>query len=169
MIERYVIRADHEWAFVYIDEEYGTFQCQSSYGTYAYIWRAIGQRTLKEFLAGLDFDYFMKKARPDFQIFDFDGSVERMKEAIVRCRREGGCEKVEARAAWEALGEIDYTKSQDAFLYQVYSTSDLHEVLGSDFYELAEKEPDGNSRGFWRKIWPELLKQFSPRPAMAEA
>jgi hypothetical protein len=170
MIDRYIVRAKHEWAFVYLDEEYGTFQCQSSYGTYAHIWGHIGKRTLKEFLAGLDFDYFMKKARPGFCVFDYDKTVERMKQRIIDARRNGSSvDKNKARNAWQALEAIEYTNSQDGFLYQVYHTSDLYDVLGSEFYEYAEKEPDGNSRGFWREIWPELLKQFEPQPALAEA
>jgi hypothetical protein len=164
MIERYVVRKDHEWAIFYIDEEMGSFVCQSSYGTYANIWRHIGDRTLKQFLAGLNFDYFMGKARPDYQRFDRDKSVENVKDAIIQCRRRGDCDRETARHAWDDI-EVNDNDNGVRFCDEVARSDDLLKILGSEYYEYARESADGDSRHFWKVIWPEFVKKIDVRQA----
>lgn len=157
-IERYIVQKGHEWAYIYIDEEVGSFMCQSSYGTYAYIWRSIGTRTLKQFLAELNFDYFMGKAHPGYQCFDAERSVENVKEAIIRCRRENDCDAATAREAWNELEYIE-TDNGIRFCDGLCRSDALMKILGGDYYEYARESADGNSRGFWRELWPVFLSQ----------
>jgi hypothetical protein len=161
-IRRYVIRHNHEWAIIHIDERYGSFSCQSTFGTYAYIWRSIGDRTLKEFLCGLDFNYFMGKTQPGYHKFDFYRSVEGIKETILRNRREGSIDKDVAR---EAFDEVEWLESDDGFSFtsSLCRSSGLMKVFGGDYYDLCRESPDGNSRGFWETIWPKFVEQIGGR------
>jgi len=74
-VECYTIRAENEWAYIYIDEDNGVFTSYSSFGNYAYRWSHIGGRTLKAFLSGLNFDYFMGKTRREYLRFDPEATV----------------------------------------------------------------------------------------------
>jgi hypothetical protein len=158
-VERYVVRANHEWAIFYIDEKLGAFNCQSTYGTYAYIWRSIGSATLKEFLLDLNFDYFMGKARPGYHTFDFDRSVERLRDTIRSARRYGSLTKAEARDAWDDIEGLSPDGSHEFVSYVTHSEP-LMRALGGDYYDLCSQSPDGDSKQFWVIIWPEFLKQI---------
>ena len=52
------------WAVATIREwpRGGQIDIQSDFGNYGNTWTAVGDRSLREFLCGLDFDYFMNKA-----------------------------------------------------------------------------------------------------------
>ena len=159
-VERYAIRAGNEWAYIYIDEGSGVFTSYSSFGNYAYQWRSIGGATLKEFLSDLNFSYFMGKARSGYLRFDGEATIEGIKRTIVEQRREDCLTRKEARAAWEDLSSIEGVDSADSFLNEFFSSIPLMHVYGGDYCDVARERPDGDSRGFWREIWPEFLKQI---------
>ncbi len=161
IVERYLIRVGGEWAYIYVDEANGVFTSYSSFGNYAYQWRSIGGRTLKAFLSGLDFDYFMGKTRRDYRRFDYDATVEGIKEYIVDGRRQGSLTKDEARAAWRDLEDISDENSSDRFFDAFCWSKPLMHVYGSDICDIARERPDPDSRGFWQKIWPEFLKKIA--------
>lgn len=158
-VRRYVVRARHEWAVFYIDEKLGTFICYSTYGTYAYIWTAIGDYTLKEFLRDLHFDYFMGKTRPGYRCFDRERSVESIKERICTSRREGSISKATAREAWATV-ETNEHDNPIRFVDELTWSDSLMKALGSEYYEYAREVPDTDSRQFWAIIWPEFIKQI---------
>lgn len=158
-VERYVVRAKHEWAIFYIDEKHGAFNCQSTYGTYAYIWRAIGERTLKAFLLDLNFDYFMGKTRPGYRCFDRERSVASIKEHILTYRREGSIDAITARKAWRDA-EDNENENGIRFADELTYSPALMRVLGSEYYDFARESPDVDSKQFWAVIWPEFRKQI---------
>ncbi|MCS3690895.1 hypothetical protein [Bradyrhizobium elkanii] len=168
-VERYIIRADHEWAFIYVDEKTGVFAAYSSFGTYAYCWAHIGTSTLKEFLSELDFDYFMGKTRGlELKQFDFHATIKGMKEFICDQRRQEALDKDEARDAWYDIEAIENRISVDLFVDDVYASKPICEAYGNDFEDVIRNRPDPQCVGFWRAIWPEFLKRIAA-PAEAVA
>jgi hypothetical protein len=166
VVERYIVRAGSEWAYVYLDEANGVFTSYSSFGNYAYQWRSIGSATLKEFLSDLDFGYFMGKTRNGYMRFDLDATIDGIKRTIIEQRRECSLTREEARAAWDDLPSVDAT-SADNFFNEFFSSRALMEVYGGDYCDIARERPDGDSRGFWREIWPEFLKQITAAAEVA--
>lgn len=169
LVERYIIRPKpgFEWAFIYVDETTGVFSCYSSFGTYAYCWTHIGTATLKEFLSGLDFDYFMGKTRQGYRRFDPDATVKGVKEYIIERRRDGSLDRTDARNAWTDADDLWQNDSHE-FFEALCSSGPLMKLYGGDYYDIARERPDGNSRGFWEKIWPEFLNKIRA-PAEAAA
>lgn len=168
-VERYQIRTKHGWALIYLDEKHGTFLCCSDYGDYNYIWSHRGSQTLKQFVSNLDFEYFMKKTRPGYETFSPKASIKMIKEHIAETRYHGWMTKDQARDAWNDLERIDHYQHEQLFLQEIAESEDLMRALGSEFYEFAAHEPDGQSRGFWREIWPEFLKQIAPKAELVKA
>jgi hypothetical protein len=160
IVERYVIRAGHEWAFIYVDEQTGVFSCYSSHGTYAYCWTHIGTKTLKEFLSRLNFDYFMGKTRRDYRRFDPEATVKSIKEYIIEQRKVVALDRDEARKAWADAEDL-YQQDQNEFFNELCSSRPLMKVYDGDYCDIACNRPDGDSRGFWQKIWPEFLKKIA--------
>jgi hypothetical protein len=157
-VERFIIRAHHEWAFVYIDETTGVFACYSSFGSYNYCWTHIGTRTLKEFLLDLDFDYFMGKTRGlAYKQFSADATLTGIKEYIIEGRRDGWISKEVARTAWEEA--VDLQSSHD-FFGEFCASKVLMGIYGGDYCGVAREALTGNAKGFWEKIWPALLIQL---------
>lgn len=158
-VQRYVISHNHEWAIIYIDEKHGAFCCQSTFGTYAYIWRSIGTRTLKEFLRDLNFDYFMEKTRPGYRTFDEEVTRRAIKDHILSARREDSIDAETARRAWRDIEDIA-EQNDIRFIDEVARSHALIETLGGGYYEFARERPDADSRGFWKVIWPQFLEQI---------
>lgn len=172
-IERYIVRGagphKGEWAFIYLDEEKGVFSAYTSFGTYAYCWSHIGNATLKEFLRGLDCDYFMKKARGQgYMRFDFDATIEGMKAFVADQRRQGSLTMDEARDAWSDIEAIENRQSVELFVDDVYSSKPICEAYGHDFDGVCCDRLDPQCKGFWEIIWPEFLKQIAPIETMTE-
>lgn len=161
-VQKYVVSAKHEWAVIYIDEREGSFSCQSTFGTYAFIWRAIGDRTLKEFLRGLDFDYFMGKTRPGYMRFDEERSIAWLKDYILRARRENSLDKEEARKAFNELEWLS-PDGEGMFAASIYDSPGIMHALSNDPSGCIQYAADGNSRGFWKIIWPIFLEQIGGR------
>lgn len=167
MVERYIIRKNHEWAFVYVDETTGVFSCYSSFGTYAYCWTHIGGQTLKEFLRDLNFDYFMGKTRPGYWCFDAEATVKGIKLSIIERRRDGYIDKSDARNAWADAEDL-WHDNQHEFFEQLCSSDPLMKFYNGDYCDIGRERPDGNSRGFWETIWPEFVQRL-PTPALSPA
>ena len=156
-VERYLIRAKHEWAYIYIDEATGVFTCYSSFGTYGYCWQHRGNATLKEFLVDLEFDYFMGKTRPSYMRYDNDATVDGIKHFIIEQRRLGALSQEGARDVWNDLLHARDGDMRNEF----WQYESLMKLYGSDYFDIFLDRPDGDSKGFWKKIWPEFLKQVA--------
>lgn len=164
-VERYIIRGAGnrrgEWAFIYLDEEKGTFSAISSFGNYAHIWSHRGGETLKEFLRDLEFDYFMGKTRGlERERFDFKATIKGMETFVKDQRRQGALSKEEARDAWDDIEALEYGDSVDLFVADVYDSDAICTAYGHDFEGVIVNSPDPQCVGFWEAIWPEFLKQL---------
>lgn len=168
VLSKHVIHTGHEWAVIILDETGGGFYCQSSFGTYCHIWANRGRGvTLRQFLRGVRFSYFMGKTRPGYEKFDLEKSVRDIKNDLKRFRKEGECDWQELRAAWDEINDIaEYADSQNSTLFveSLYGADALTKVVGTDeLYVYARTSPDGDSMRFWERIWPEFLKKIEPR------
>ena len=158
--EKWLIRSGLEWAFIFIDEVTRTLSTVGSFGNWGYTWTAIGPRTLKEFLAGLEFDYFFGKVDDanKGREFDAEKTVQNAKRVIIEWRRGGG-DNATARFAWDDLNSIqDETDGgrEDVFMTRLYESEDLYEVFSGDFSAGHRRHPQ--CEGFWTKIWPVFLE-----------
>lgn len=154
-VDRFIIRKDGEWAFIYVDEDTGVFSCYSSFGTYAYCWTHIGERTLKEFLTNLDFGYFMGKTRKEYLRFDPEATVRGIKDYIIEQRQGGSLTRDEARSAWSDAEDLWHGNAAE-FFNDLCSSNALMDLYGGDYCDIARERPDSDSRGFWKIIWPEF-------------
>lgn len=164
--EHYVVRAEGmEWADIVISEKLGLFCAYSTFGNYVYRWTSIGSRTLKQFLAGLDRDYFMEKTRGRaWKEFDLDATIADIKRHVLELRRAGDLTADQARAAWEDIGDLDDGPVSDGmFMERVYRSTALWAVYGGDFYDLTIETPKLECAGFWRVIWPAFLEQIAEK------
>lgn len=163
-----------DWADAAVREwpKGGSISIQSSHGTYAYSWNAIGPGRFLEFLVSLDFDYFMGKAHPDYKVFDYEKTMAGMRRMIIERRGENwGFTKEAARECWDDLklwgGE--YTASADHFLAEILRSSALCKLFDGDYCGLMRYSPDGQTLGFWRDLWPALCETWREELAAAAA
>lgn len=154
----YALRSGGEYADITIREwpGGGSIGIQSSFGSYANTWNAIGKGPFRKFLCGLDMSYFFNKCLGnEYREFDCEATVKEIKQDIIQCRRDGEVGKEDAREVWDSLPDHYFAK-------------DLHAEMGSyDFDELVNKIYGGDAvdfphatrvkcdcRNFWEQIWP---------------
>lgn len=163
-IERYIVRAKHEWGFFYVDEQTGVFSAYTSFGTYAYCWNHRGVETLKEFLRDLDFDYFMGKTRGRKHLkFDPDKTIKVILRDILDNRRQGAIDKDHARLLWNVARGLAGFEDERDFLADLDDSPALNDFYSGYFGELFRESPDRSSQSFWNVLWPEFLKQIEQK------
>ncbi len=168
MTEFYKIYVGMEWSHITIDEESGTFMATGSFGSFGHIWNSIGDRTLKEFLAGIDRQYFFEKTRgATAKTFDFDRSVKALKEQIIDMRRQGDLTKDEARRAWREVGWLDHTSSAHHFVDQVLSEEALGRYFRDDYWDIPQFSLSPDCVGFWEVIWTTFKAAISTKKESA--
>lgn len=105
---RYVLRARGDWAVVLMDSS-GIFSAVSSWGAFGYYWPRHGHQDFREFFLGKDVvtspSYFAGKFRPEL-VYDEDRTFQRIRERILRSRREGDLSKEKAREEWDHFVEV---------------------------------------------------------------
>lgn len=163
----YKIRGECGWADITLREwdRGGSFSCQSDYGNYSHIWTAIGDGTLRDFLCGLDYGYFMNKTRGDTTQFSGIKTLEKLKTDIMKARRsmssyDIGIQEIDsnqAREYWvevENLGLEDYD-SMDIYFDRFMQTECCEYLYGNCSQSIpVEYEPIWECKGFWENIWP---------------
>ncbi|OAN53856.1 hypothetical protein A6A04_13265 [Paramagnetospirillum marisnigri] len=166
--ELHRVRSGHEWALIALDDHTGLVAIQSSYGAFNHIWPPQHRsQPLGEFIATLDFDYFMTKTRGTAaREFDFDGTVANIRGWIKRARRERGISKDVARDAISALDAIDHTTSSDYFATQICDDADLMQALGSEWYEAFRTRYTPECEWFWKTIWADFRWQLLCRDGL---
>lgn len=162
--EFYRIRNGGEWAHITINERTGTFMAQSSYGTFGYIWTAIGDCTLKQFLAGLEYGYFFSKVAASHGYkFSADRTIQSLREMIIEARREKDIDDLEARTLWRVADTAKEYDDEGAFLGAMYFDYDMSRFLRGDVTGVTRRERDPQCAGFWEKIWPVFLAEIAPK------
>jgi len=146
----------------------GTFDCQSDYGNYANTWTAIGSRTFKQFLCGLDMDYFLKKTRPrDYRIFDAEKTCKQIKENIIESRKNNDLSKEDARTCWEEIDDIENEDPNDTtgFWYLLEKTRLVELIYDWDPSAVPSATTyNYDCIAFWERVWPHITKYWEENP-----
>ena len=164
-IEVYKIRrinGRYGWADLTIDgwEGGGSINVQSDWGTYAYQWTSIGERSFKEFLLGLNYSYFMGKCIGYHgEKFSSSKTIEAIKRDIFKARRDDEIDSVVARDYYDAI-DTDYDNiSQDLFFERLWHTSIISEIYCSDPHSIpVVHEENHKARAFWDEVWPKFCE-----------
>ncbi|KAB2918475.1 MAG: hypothetical protein F9K29_07865 [Hyphomicrobiaceae bacterium] len=157
------------WAIATIREwpRGGQIDVQSDFGNYAYAWTAIGDRTLREFLCGLNFDYFMNKAFPGYREFDEEKTIRTIKADIFQLVRDG---RIDREIAHEWRDELDLcadTGSEHMFAERLM-THDWFSKL-YDTYPPIEMRDSPQARAFWHGPWAALCSHWRAETAAIAA
>lgn len=133
-----------------------SFQAQSDYGNYAYIWGAIGPDDWRDFLLSLDYGYFMGKAHPSHGYeTDWDGTADDIRKLILEDRRKGRAMSAEeARACFDAVDKVEWGPS---IYYELRDYPELAEFMQSHDFP-TKRARNGQCNGFWSVVWPEICK-----------
>lgn len=165
--EAYSLRTEHkipEWGTFYVRQwertENGTtyyggeLAAYTSYGAYAYHWTHCAE-PFKAFLCQIDFDYFMQKAYPKYQEFDFDGSLAAIRGVVLDHRRRTDIDAKTAATIWEGLQDIEDGGDcgAHAFVEALYRVDKLRKVTQAP-YEYSRERASAQAEGFWRELWP---------------
>jgi hypothetical protein len=96
-------RARGEYATFTIDAKsdvhYYALSIDSSFGGYSYAWSAPGDN-FNAFLCRLDCSYVLGKMVGHDEVFDGEGTTNAVRKAIIELRKDGECDRDDARAEW---------------------------------------------------------------------
>lgn len=105
---RYVLKSKSGWAVVLMDST-GIFSAVSDWGNFGHWWSAHGHKDFREFFIGKDFakwpDYAAGKLQKG-RVYDEEKTFQRIRERILRWRREGYLSKEKARREWDHFVEV---------------------------------------------------------------
>jgi hypothetical protein len=167
--ELHNVRSGHEWALIALDEKTGLVAIQSSCGSFNHIWPPqYRDQPLGEFIATLDFDYFMGKTRGQMA-FEFDEARTRasIKDAIKRSRRDGHCTKAGARDAMDELEYIEEGMSREAFAHELNTSVHILDCIGhDDWCDHLCKRYTPECEWFWKTIWAAFRWQILCRDGL---
>jgi hypothetical protein len=159
-----------EWAIAVVREWRGggLLSVHSSFGNYTHSWSAIGPDRFIAFLLDLNFDYFMRKTRPnDYRVFDAETARDQMKLSIIEHRRWGEYSKEVARLCWNEVEEAG-SPTAEGFFGEVTDT--IRHVFGGYWGDLPSGLRDNpECRLFWDTMWPGLREAWRHELAPAEA
>lgn len=137
--ETWTIRLENsDYGIFRINEALGDFSFTSSYMNGGYIWRSIGDKTLKEFVLGLDFSYFMGKIIGQRNYFDAKKTFDNLKRSVIESRKCLSLEKIPARVVWNVLKKwekMGITSSED---YYIECSSRFEEFVAEEGNKCAE-------------------------------
>lgn len=156
--EKYLVRAGHEWTFIYLDDAAKTISITGSLGEYGYSWNSIGT-TFKRFLIGLDNGYLTGKLCPG-EIYNPRKAIESVKKIITKRRKEDPeFTKEQARAAMDALKDItEDVNSSDIFQDRIINDDDLSWIYTQEYhYDIDCMETPPQFVTFLKRIWPEFI------------
>jgi len=176
--ETWTMKVGYDYAIITINEKIGSFSVQSSYIDGSHIWTAIGNKSLKEFVCGLDFDYMMGKLIGRGDYFYIDKTIESYKQHIIQERLGQSLSKDEARFYWEIVqcwddDDDDYMNCNDFYDRCLRNMSDVVDHICSDdtfrtksasikmreqAYEVLDHYHfvtghSPSAKMFWEKIW----------------
>lgn len=146
-----IVVHEREWARLLWEESSGRVFIASSYGCWSFCWTHIGERSLREFLADLDMEYMGKKMLGSHShVFSLEGTVQCIKEWILRYRKDRSFTKQEAREEWDIMlkfkcGWIDFG--------EWYNETNI-----DDAYECSQNEMAPEWRHFWERLWVPLIQ-----------
>lgn len=181
-IERYRIRANHEWASIMVScwerkanvgtKHEGIYYCgeitiQSSFGSWGYTWTACAE-PFKEFLVHAEFGYmFTKFMGTKLRRYDGHATMQQIKRDIIEQRLLGSVSQAGAREAWDAVSievdRIEHGNETDMgyAMFDVARVIDKHHPMRDYFADASGwpriTNPDDQAVGFWRELWPAFV------------
>lgn len=133
-----------------------TFCCYSSFGTYGHHWSHMGE-PFHEFVQHLDEDYLLSK------IAHKENSPEKLvrnvRDRIKMARHDRGLSKEDARAAWDAVYEIESEYGGEAIGVMLYENHDIHKA-GIEWCDIGGQEWPIEASQFVRKLWPLFAAEY---------
>ena len=145
------------WARLLMEESTGRVVIVSDYGDWSYCWTSIGERSLAEFLHGLNSQYMGEKLLGSgLRSHDDDSTIKGLRNLIVEYRKDGVLTKEEAAAEWE------YVKQYEDGWGDFRWWCDQTEFFDCP-YDYSIYQPVACWTEFWNRIWTPLIK-----PALRE-
>lgn len=165
--DTYYIRCEpeHSWARVFMVEGrrsdgsgWGQLSIVSDYGNFGHTWTAIGERSFRDFLCGLQFDYVMDKLGR--KRFDRDAAVKVARRNIIdKRRRWHEIDAAETRELYDAVDDIN-ADTPDGWYHGLVDALGRRWTDWEAFLWDAPMAWSPDSLGLWKHIWPELIAQF---------
>lgn len=164
-------RSNRERSLFTLHEQTGLFQAETPYGTYSYTWPPAHRReNLFDFLASLDFGYFMGKAYAgDYRELDLAATCGELRKMIIEKRIDSDLDKDNAREAWDRLRALEDEGARDENEFAHAWNDAMLEGLCSVFDLPFNHRDKFECRHFWDVIWPVLINSdpFRSRRALA--
>jgi hypothetical protein len=164
-----------DWVHVVIDEQTGLFMATGSYGTYAHQWppQHLAADTLKEFLLGVDRDYFLSKTVPIGQreVFDPEATLWALKDQILEARKLGDLSltREQARAAWTVVESLRDEIDPQEIVNALQTREPVCRLFRDDTWEFLRDRISPQCELFWDKIWPQIAAELARRLDVEEA
>jgi hypothetical protein len=175
MIEQYKVRSEGQYATICVscwgpteadpDSYYGgEILINSSYGRFCHQWHACGE-PFKQFLVGLNFDYFMNKClKGDAQVYDGKSTFKKAVTRVLTARRHGELVDSDARFIYDALQQdaFEILESEDLFYTCLDFPGTAARTIGlfDDAHEMVSQMPNPQATGFWNKLWPLFVTEL---------
>jgi len=118
----------------------------------------IGERTLREFLCGLHFDYFMNKAAKGWRVFDEDATKRSFKTEIFQALADGTIDRATAHEWRDELDDCYGDGSEHLFAERLM-TCEFFYKLFSDYPSLVMRDCP-QARAFWDGPWQALCTHW---------
>lgn len=153
----YDVRAEGEWARVYITEGdgSGSIAIISTFGNFSNFWGSIGPKPLRHWLQTTDFHYFMNKTSNNHgRRFDSDKLIDDLVKIILRARREQSLDRETAR---EYYDEIKSDLCDIASIGHFWSAAPEWLPAFIDYDPPSGEIECPQCRGFWDMLWPHIL------------
>lgn len=161
------------WATIMIEESSGLLAIQSEYGHFSHYWGTAGRvkgNTFKQELLRFGIDYVQNKLSYNDNLgrwFNFDKTIDRIKQDIIESRKEHGITSEEARLYWNEMLEIEDCDTTDEFGHQIFAKDDLcGKFYCNDYHAIPTiVEDHPRLRKFMEEIYPifkaELTKEVT--------
>jgi len=161
ILRRYVLPSikGEGWAVFVIGSD-GYFSGVTDYGNAAFWWSAHGRKDFREFLLNVDqdWDYFMRKLFPGWEVYDGDATLKEAKEHILRARWEKRITYEQARDAWDELHH-EFEELEHEWMFTNWVLNATSDVI--DYCERSKMRctrPDYHAKHFVTKAMARLAE-----------
>lgn len=165
----YAVRGEHrEWARFWLTDD-GCLTILSDFGNYGYWWWDIADSDFREFLIGCDNDYVMRKLADGRREFDGEATVKRIRDWIVRLRRDGDLSREDAAFEWNLVHpkpdalpwrSPDERGAFSCMTNEVEAHEWYQQTRLSDATELLEYSLPVQLQMFMQRLWPLFVEQL---------
>lgn len=134
----YEIKSDNEIlgnVKIVFEDKWGKLKIKSIYGDFFYAWYSLGSE-FRKFLGNADINYYLTIKLIDdekYKVFDPEGTIKNIKEAIIKNRRNCYVNEKEARYAWDNIPKV----TDEPYVFQSYVYCE--DVLEGDLDLLTSK------------------------------